>query len=349
MTSVHSIVLAPLGALYGAAARMRRALYASNVFRVHRIDAPVISVGNLTTGGTGKTPTVEWLARAIAHESKRVCILTRGHGRKAADRRVIVSDGESIRAGASSAGDEPVLLAENLLGQAAVISDADRVSAANWARENFATEVFILDDGFQYLRLARDLNILIIDATNPWGGGLLPGGRLREPLNGMKRADCIVITHANQAKEIESIERRIGQFVGDRAVFKSSIKTKRLRPMQAGRVEEATGWQTTTPEPVAAFCGIGNPQSFFTHLNSDGHSLCYSRVFSDHHRYRQAEVDEVIREARKKGAKALLTTAKDAVKLRSLRFDLPCYVVEIEMQFDNESALREIVRTAIKQ
>src|SRR6266516_4627695 len=173
---------------------MRRRLSRAGVFRVHRIDEPVISVGNITTGGTGKTPLVEWIARAVASQGKRVCILTRGYGRKAPHNRVIVSDGESIRAAERSAGDEPLLLAEKLLGLAAVISDANRVSAAKWARENLASDVFILDDGFQYLSLARELNILCIDASNPWGGErLLPGGRQSEPMVEIKRTDCIVI------------------------------------------------------------------------------------------------------------------------------------------------------------
>lgn len=349
MTASYSIALAPLGILYGAAARARRALYQTGVFRTHRVDAPVISVGNITTGGTGKTPLVEWIARAVASERKRVCILSRGYGRSDSHARVIVSDGESILADATTSGDEPLLLAENLLGLAAVISDADRLSAANWARENLASEVFILDDGFQYLSLARELNILSIDATNPWGGArLLPGGRLREPLDGMKRADCIIITRSDQAAEIELLESRINRVAGNRTVLRSSVKTIGLLPLHKARVGEHAAWLTTPNEPVAAFCGIGNSQSFFTHLGRDGHALCYSRAFPDHHWYRQADVDEVVREARGRGAGALVTTAKDAVKLRTFQFDIPCYVVEIGMEFDNEIKLREIVRTAIR-
>jgi len=349
VTTVSSIALAPLGVLYGAAARTRRALYQTGIFRVQRIDAPVISVGNITTGGTGKTPLVEWIARAVASEGKRVCILTRGYGRKEPRQRVVVSDGKSILADAITAGDEPLLLAENLLGLAAVISDADRVSAAKWAREYLTSEVFILDDGFQYLRLARNLNILIVDATNPWGGGrLLPGGRLREPLSGLTRADCIVITRAGQTTQTESLESRIRQLAGERPILRSWVKTKYLRPLNSAQAD-SDDRKTAPHERVAAFCGIGSPQSFFTNLRRDGYSLCYSRAFPDHHWYRQSDIEEILREARKQSATVLFTTGKDAVKLRSLRFDLPCYVVEIDMEFDHATRLREVLRRAITE
>ena len=347
MTS-YSNALAPFGVLYGAATRMRRGLYHAGVFRIHQIDEPVISVGNITTGGTGKTPLVEWIARAVASEGKRVCILTRGYGRKAPHNQVIVSDGESILADEKAAGDEPLLLAEKLLGMAAVISDANRVSAAAWARDNLATDVFILDDGFQYLSLARELNILCIDATNPWGGDrLLPGGRLREPLAQIKRADCVVITRADQAAGIELLESRIAQLTGSRPILRSSVNTIGLRPLHRNKTEANADRQTSPRGPFAAFCGIGNPQSFLTQLSRAGHTLSYSRAFPDHHRYKQQDVDEVIDEASRRGAGALVTTAKDAVKLRSLQFDIPCFVVEIEIRIDNEDRLRKMVNTAI--
>jgi tetraacyldisaccharide 4'-kinase len=180
MNSAVTLALAPLGRLYGVAMRVRRGLYGSGRFRVNELGVPVISVGNLTTGGTGKTPLVEWIARELARTGQRVCILTRGYGRRSPGARVVASNGKEIVANAAQAGDEPLLLAETLNGLAAVISDADRVAAAGWAIENLRSEVFVLDDGFQHLRVARNLNILTIDATNPWGiRRLLPAGILR--------------------------------------------------------------------------------------------------------------------------------------------------------------------------
>ena len=181
MNRAAVITLTPLSGLYGVAMKARRALYQRGLFHVHKAGAPVISVGNLTTGGTGKTPLVEWIARALAQRQKRVCILTRGYGRQHPGSRVLVSNGSEIFSDAREAGDEPLLLAEKLKGEAAVICDADRVAAARWATENLGTELFILDDGFQHLRMARDYNIVAIDATNPWGNRrLLPAGNLRE-------------------------------------------------------------------------------------------------------------------------------------------------------------------------
>src|SRR4051812_29277298 len=176
MNRVAAITLAPLSGIYEALVRSGNALYRRDFFHAHKIDAVVISVGNLTTGGTGKTPLVEWIARALALKGRNVCVLTRGYRRESAG-RLLVSNKSEILADASQAGDEALLLAENLKGNAAVLCNADRVSAARWAIENLASDTFVLDDGFQHQRIARDLNIVTIDATNPWGNGrLLPAG-----------------------------------------------------------------------------------------------------------------------------------------------------------------------------
>jgi tetraacyldisaccharide 4'-kinase len=338
------MLLAPLGALYAAAVRTRRALYRTGLLRAHQVDAPVISVGNITAGGTGKTPLVETIARMVLSQGKRACILTRGYGRKDPGRRVVVSNGQTVLADARTAGDEAFLLAENLLGVAAVISDANRAAAARWAIANLASEVFILDDGFQHLALARDLDILVIDASNPFGGGrLLPRGRLREPLKAMQRAGCVVITRSNQTTELAWLKETIKPFVGAKPIITSQAKTICLRPVAPSLETEGVAM----PQPLGAFSGIGNPQSFLAHLKLDGHAICYTRTFADHHDYQQSDIDEVVTAARANGANALVTTAKDAVKLRSLSFDLPCYVLEIELEFNDEAALREIVRSAI--
>src|SRR5688500_192500 len=185
MTASSAILLSPLSSLYRAVTQARLTAYKRGLFEVTKLAAPVISIGNLTTGGTGKTPLVEWVCRVLARDKRKVCILTRGYGRANPGVRVVVSDAFTVLATATEAGDEPFLLAQNLKGLAAVISDADRAAAGKWALENLGAEVLVLDDGFQHLGLARDLNILTIDATNPWGGGrLLPYGSLREPRSG---------------------------------------------------------------------------------------------------------------------------------------------------------------------
>jgi tetraacyldisaccharide 4'-kinase len=348
--------LAPLGVVYGALTRARLALYRSGALAMHKIEAPVISVGNITAGGTGKTPLVEWLARRAAREGRRVCVLTRGYGRADAGERVLVSDGEQLLADARAGGDEPRLLAESLLGErVAILSDADRVAAARWAIENLGSELFILDDGFQHLRIARDLNIVTLDATDPWGGGrLLPHGHLREPLRELRRADLIVVTRADLARDLDELKDEAERLSEERAVVLTSrLRTSRVRTLSSSNDTSAeqsgdlAQGSNLSAQSFAAFCAVGNPQSFFTHLRRDGHVLSYTRAFPDHHPYTQTDVDALTREAVRSGASALLTTAKDAVKLRSMHFALPCYVVEVALEFDDEEKLVRMMREAI--
>lgn len=345
MKGAAGIVLAPMGALYGAVTRARLALYRRGALTVHRINSPVVSVGNITTGGTGKTPLVEWVARAAESFGRKPCVLTRGYGREDAGRRVLVSDGERVLAGAREGGDEPRLLAESLQGVAAVLSDADRVGAARWAEEHLKSDLFILDDGFQHLRLARDLDVVAVDAMNPWGGGrLLPAGRLREPLDGLRRADLIILTRTEQASDADSLRKQAARLSGGRPVILSRTRTRAVRPLDA---ETTRGDAPDIPQPVAAFCAVGNPAAFFAHLRREGLALNHARAFPDHHVYKQSDVDALAAEAKGQGAGALVTTAKDAVKLRSLNFGLPCYVLEIELAFDDEEKLLGVLREAV--
>lgn len=328
---MKSLILPPLSTLYGAVTRTRLALYQRGTFRTTKLERPVISVGNITAGGTGKTPLVEWVAKTVP--GKKVCILTRGYGRDNPHQQVVVSDGETILAEPSEAGDEPYLLATNLLGSAAVISNADRISAGRYAIETFNTECFVLDDGFQHLRLARDLNIVTLDATNPWGGGqLLPHGLLREPLSGLIRADCVVLTRCDQATtNLDELQEQVRSLIRGRPLFESS--------MRAVNALVATG-------PVAAFCAVGNPQSFFEQLRRSGYELVFEKAFADHHSYTQKDVDGLIAAAQRAGAKGLVTTAKDAVKLRTLSFALPWHVLQIEIKIENENALAALIKEA---
>jgi tetraacyldisaccharide 4'-kinase len=341
-----SLALAPLGYLYGVAMKARRALYRSGRFRTRELGALVISVGNLTTGGTGKTPLVEWIANELAHKGRRVCILTRGYGRRRSRSRVIVSNGSEVLADANQAGDEPLLLAERLKGLAAVICDADRVAAASWAVENLKSDAFVLDDGFQHLRVARNLNILTIDATNPWGNRrLVPAGILRESPAALARADCIVITRADDFDQTEELQRKIDELSGGRLTLRSRMTLRGLR--QVASPEAPVGADEIKASSVAAFCGVGNPESFFSLVRRAGYQLCHTQTFRDHHIYSQADIDRVARESNKRGAQILLTTAKDEVKLRGLSLGIPCYAVDIEIEIENEEKLIALIDEAI--
>lgn len=338
---MKSLIFPPLSALYSAVTRTRLSLYQRGTFRTTKLDRPVISVGNMTVGGTGKTPLVEFVAKVIGATGKKVCILTRGYGRQHPERQVIVSDGQAILATPAEAGDEPYLLATNLLGLAAVICSADRISAGRDAIEVFGSECFVLDDGFQHLRLARDLNIVTIDATNPWGSGqlpphggggqLLPHGRLREPLSGLSRADYVVLTRCDQVNDIEPLRKQIRSLIGFHPLFESTMKPRRA-PHRDG--------------PVAAFCAVGNPRSFFSQLKDVGYSVVTEKAFRDHHVYTQKDIDDLTTAATRAGAASLITTAKDAVKLRALHFSLPYSVFEIEIVIQDEELFRNLILKA---
>jgi len=335
--------LSPLSVFYGALTRSRRALYRKGILKTHDLGVPVVSIGNITAGGTGKTPLVAWFARRLYEEGKRVCILTRGYGRENPSKRIIVSDGKEIFADALSGGDEPVMLAENLIGKAAIISDADRVSAGLWAKENFRSDCFILDDGFQHLRIKRSFDVVAIDATNPFGGeNLLPRGRLREPLESLKRADCIIITKTNLVEDTNEIAEKIKDYTD------SPVLLTRFRVTKAANVKnKETVDLKDLPQPISAFCAVGNPLAFFSQVKKENLSIVCGKAFRDHHRYMQRDVEGIEQQAKEKGARCLITTAKDAVKLGDLKFELPCYALEAEIEIDESERLRELLITAI--
>ena len=343
MNPFASLILPPLSAIYNVVTRARITGYQRGWFSVSKISAPVISVGNLTTGGTGKTPLVEWVCRAVVRETgKRACVLTRGYGRANPQSQVVVSDGSKLLAPEREAGDEPYLLAQNLIGIAAVVSNPDRAAAGEWAIKNLGSEVFVLDDGFQHLRLSRDLNIVTLDATNPWGGGsLLPYGRLREPRAGLSRADCIVVTRTEQVEDTVSLRESVQRLAGAIPVFTSRMMTSGICRLNGENVNESL-----LAQPVAAFCGVGNPESFFNQIRQEGYTPVFTRAFADHHNYNQADLNRLIQEAKDHGASGLITTAKDALKLASLEVDLPCYVLEIKISIADGARLMKMIQAA---
>jgi tetraacyldisaccharide 4'-kinase len=222
-----------------------------------------------------------------------------------------------------------------LLGIAAVVSDADRFEASQWAIAELGADLFILDDGFQHLQLARDLDMVTVDATNPWGSRqLLPRGRLRERPEGLARADCIVITRSDQVDDLDSLKLEIEKFGNHRPLFTSRMRVRALNELANSLGSAATLHEISLP--VAAFAAIGNQHSFIALLQNNGYEPVVVSEFPDHHRYSQGDVDQIIDKSRRAGAKTLITTAKDAVKLRDFSFELPCYVLEIEVCIKEE-------------
>jgi len=342
MNRAATIALAPFGALYSAAISARSIGYEKRFLKTHEVAVPVISVGNITVGGTGKTPLVQWLAQRFADSGQTVCILTRGYRRENPKQQVVVSDGEQILSNLAHSGDEAMMLAESLRGRSAVLCDADRIAAATWAVNHLHSDVLLLDDGFQHRRLVRDLDIVTIDASNPFGNEhLLPAGILREPIKNLDRADCIVLTRSSD-RETELIERL--RRVTNAPIFESRTTIDNFHALHSRNdVQDAT----EIDEPVAAFCGIGNPRAFFSQLRGVAMDVRHEAAFRDHHKYSQADIDHLTEQARSKGAQALITTAKDAVKLGSFRFELPCYVADIEIEISDATKLLELVERAI--
>lgn len=343
MNRAATIALAPLSLVYRAGVAVRSALYRTGVFKTHQVDVPVISVGNITTGGTGKTPLVGWIAKNLAERGRQVCVLTRGYGRANPNDRVLVSAGERIVANVNQSGDEAMMLAWSLLDKAVVVCDADRVAGAKWAAQAFHRDVIVLDDAFQHRRIARDLDLVCIDATNPWGNGLLfPAGILREPVSSLRRADCVVVT---RAKPDASLQQQITQTT-DAPIFSSTTAIERIYSLESPH--SAIDKKDVMKLPFAAFCGIGNPNAFFQQLRDEGFHLSRTEAFRDHHNYSQSDIEGLTKRASDSGAQALITTAKDAVKLQSIRFPLPCYVAEIGIEIFEADKLLEIIERAIQ-
>jgi tetraacyldisaccharide 4'-kinase len=335
------------GWLYGKITDFRNALYEKDVFKSFSLGAKTVSVGNITVGGTGKTPLVAFIAEILAANGEKVCILTRGYGRENPKKRVLVSDSETILATAKTGGDEPFELANKLLGKAIVIADADRVFAAQWAREKFGATAFVLDDAFQHRRARRDLDVVIIDATNPFGNGkVLLSGILREPLENLKRAGLIVISRANLIEDAENLKAEIRKYNSACPIFVSENVISNLTELKnfPARVIDNETWNSNFETKRAlAFCALGNPGNFFEQLRREKFDLAKTLAFPDHHFYATKDIAQIEREAKASGAEILLTTAKDAVKLENYDFDTLCFVVETRLCFDDESGFRQII------
>jgi len=308
-------------------------------------------LGTFTTGGTGKSPLVGHVAQILAERGETVCILTRGYGRKNPKSRVLVSDGKGLLADPEHSGDEPFELAKKLLGKAIVIADADRVAAAKWAKRRFGVTAFVLDDGFQHRRAKRNIDIVCIDATNPFGGGhMLPAGHLREPLGNLRRADVVVITRSDLVDDISNLRSEISDLSPSSKIFLVKNRISRMTAIgKFNAVNDGSEKRTAEELSVAsgatafAFCGLGNPENFWATLQKSKVDIRGTRGFADHYSYSQKDIDDLVRSATDSGAMILLTTAKDAVKLSNLKFGIPCFVVEIEIVIDEDSEFRNLL------
>jgi tetraacyldisaccharide 4'-kinase len=304
-------VLAAVSLVFGAGVRLRNAGYDCGLFPVHQLPCRVVAIGNLTVGGTGKTPTVMTIASALRAAGERVCIVLRGY-RGAGTGARVVSDGRDIRLSWREAGDEAVLLAQSLPGVSVVVG-ADRVAAGRLAIAEFRPETILLDDGFQHRRIHRDRDLVLVDATDPFGGEwLLPRGRLREPVRGLRRADAILVTRADQATDLEGVVTRLAKAAPGRPIARGTYRACRLRELGSGRGHAVTA---VRGKRVLAVSGIANPRGFHDTLEGVGAVLADRVVFRDHHPFTSDDRRRIAGAARASGAEWIVTTEKDGVRL----------------------------------
>lgn len=301
--------LAPLAWAYEVAVRVRNRRY-DRPGAARRARLPVLSVGNLVVGGTGKTPTVAWLAARLVARGARPAIVSRGYGGRAGAGPLCVSAGAGPCCEPSACGDEPFLLAR-AVPEAIVIVGGDRWACAELAH-GLGADVVVLDDGFQHRRLARDLDIVLLDAHHPLGNGrLLPRGRLREPVAALGRADVVLLTRADAPLDPVEIGRAV-------AACRPGVPLLRSTHRRVGFVDPG-GLGAPAPRRAAAFCGIARPESFRADLEAEGVEIVHWRAFTDHHVYSTGELSALVDAARARDAR-LVTTEKDLARLSGRTF-----------------------------
>ncbi|MFQ5928339.1 MAG: tetraacyldisaccharide 4'-kinase [Acidobacteriota bacterium] len=319
-----------LSKVFELVVRLRVFLYQKGFLKSHMLNNPVISVGNLTVGGTGKTPLVSFLAQTLHKAGYRPIILSRGYKRKNENSVFLVSDGQKIFCDPEACGDEPYLLARKLDGVPVVVGK-DRYQAGCLVEQQYQKAIYLLDDGYQHIQLKRNLNILVLDATDPFGGHqLLPAGRLREPVKALERADSIVITRSHIASDTEKLEVQIRKwnkvvpisyFYHDVTLFYDARSGARFLP------------RNFLGKCVIALAAIGNPQVFLHDLSHYQMKVIEQFIFRDHHRYTQPELNRILERMAEVQAEAIVSTEKDAVRLEKLDFkEGQIFIVQIEMK-----------------
>ena len=317
-------VLKALSLVFAGVVGVRYLLYGAGILRRYPLGIQVISIGNVTAGGTGKTPVTEIFARTLAAEGRKVAILSRGYRRKEApwwqrlftqviEPPLVVSDGTHVLLDAATGGDEPYMLASNLPGVAVVV-DRNRVKAGRYAIKKLGCDTIILDDGFQYQRLKHSIEVVLVDSTNPFGNGnMLPRGVLREPARNLKRADIIFLTKCRG--DVSAVRDEIRKYNDRAEIVECNHAPKVLKDVWS-REEYSLDW--LKGKTTCTLSGIASPKGFENSLRRLGAKVVWCERYADHHRYDSSEILYALNRTADMGADALVTTEKDAVRFPRL-------------------------------
>jgi tetraacyldisaccharide 4'-kinase len=329
---------------YAAAIVLRNFFYDAGIFKIHRVNAVVISIGNITTGGTGKTPLVIWLCDFLRRQNISVAVLTRGYKTQNTGCRIQNTEHRTQT-------DEPAVIAKSCQG-AAVIINPDRLTGAREAIERFGAKVLILDDGFQHRRLFRNLDIVAIDATSPFGfGRMLPAGLLREPIGSLKRANAAIITRSDLTigKEVGEIQNKLLKINPNLLIAKAMHEPAEIKYFEG--MEESI--DCLRGKRVFAFCGIGNPDSFFQMLKKIGAVVVGQQIYDDHCHYREDDISYLCQKAGQLNSELVMTTQKDWARIKDLQqfiFNysaVPFAYLRIEIKIiEGEDKLRRLIKEA---
>lgn len=329
--------LAILAILYAAGLELYLLLYRLGIRRATRLPCRVICVGNLTTGGTGKTPTTQMLCRLLTAQGKRVAVIIRGYGGEYENSCALVSDGEQVLLTAEQAGDEAYLLARTLPGIPVAVG-RDRIRSGRLLWETSHPDVIVMDDGMQHWRLYRDLDIVLLNACEPFDNGWnIPRGMLREPKGHIRRAGVIMLTNTRRAGDEATAAAReqVAKLAPGRPIFVGDLSPVGLLDLSG---DESADLQWLNGRRVGAVSALGNPASFESMLGELGAVLATKFRFRDHQQIKTRDLERIVWKSEQAGAQAVVTTEKDAVKIRIRKLSLPLYVLRVAMLVSDEAA-----------
>jgi tetraacyldisaccharide 4'-kinase len=327
--TVIKIIASAISLPYRLIITFRNWLYDKKIFAVVKLPCPVISVGNITAGGTGKTPCVIMMARMLQSHGFKPAILSRGYGGSSTKSVNIVADGKNILLDSKTAGDEPFLMAQSLRS-IPIIVGPQRIKTGKTAINRFGANVLICDDAMQHRQIFRDINLVLLDSQDPLGNGhILPRGKLREPIAGLKRASAFLLTRTNETPKTDNINKKLSQ-IGNIPIFTSIHK---LKDMIKGDYSDKWPIADLKGKKVCAFCGIAKPDSFKKSLlAAQSHILSFD-TFPDHHNYSRAELEIIKNKFYKNKADLIITTQKDGMRLQKFpEFLNMVYMLRIELE-----------------